>query len=186
MSLVNYRAGVNIANAASVATRFLSSGSDDINITTQFHSADSIGDVMGYYYPVRQEIPALTIQSGQVLTSTACQNVATLTVFPNSRGYWLVQASMNAQIWNQTDFRNSINLYLTTGGPTTCDGTPVIQECWNAQCETTDTMFIQNRFVTSTTAAEVFYLNVTTSGDTGPEFMQSFGEWISASFTAWP
>ena len=142
---------------------------------------------MGYYYPARQEWPALTIQSGQTFgSSTGCQNVATLTVFPNSRGYWHVQASLNSRIWNQTNTYEYIRLFLTTSGPTTCNGSYVFQEQWNQQAESADTMSIQNRFFTSSTAAEVFYLNVVTSGDQGVELIQSLGEWMSATFYASP
>lgn len=51
VSLVNYEAGVNIANAATVGTCYLCSF--DLNVTTAFFASDQIGDVMGYYYPAQ-------------------------------------------------------------------------------------------------------------------------------------
>ena len=49
VSLVNYEAGTNIANAAIVATCYLCGF--DLDVATRFHSSASIGDVMGYFYP---------------------------------------------------------------------------------------------------------------------------------------
>jgi hypothetical protein len=52
VSLVNYEAGTNIANAAIVASCFACApNGHDISVATQFHASASIGDVMGYFYP---------------------------------------------------------------------------------------------------------------------------------------
>jgi hypothetical protein len=60
VSLVNYEAGTNIANAAIVATCYICGF--DLNVATQFHSSASIGDVMGYFYPAI--IPVTTYAIG--------------------------------------------------------------------------------------------------------------------------
>jgi hypothetical protein len=60
VSLVNYEAGTNIANAAIVATCYLCGS--DLDVATQFHSSASIGDVMGYFYPAI--IPVATYAIG--------------------------------------------------------------------------------------------------------------------------
>lgn len=62
VSLVNYEAGTNIANAASVSTCYYCSY--DLNTTTQYFSSDQVGDVMGYYYPAQVWDLSQTRQGG--------------------------------------------------------------------------------------------------------------------------
>jgi hypothetical protein len=185
VSLVNYETGVNIANAASVATRYLSSGSDDLNLTTTFFESDQVVDAMGYYYPAREEIPAYSVSAGSAFpVDGACVTLDSISVFPPGRGYVAITATAMILIDNGTSGGEHVDLWLSQT-PASCVGSPYAQQ-WNVDANQyiITTVPVQNRFLI--TSSDLFYLNGRSTTDTGTEFMSARGETMMATFFAYP
>ena len=180
VSLVNYRAGINIANAASVATRFLSSGSDDIWVTATFLGSDQVVDVMGYYYPTSKLPPSQTSSGGNPVTTGVCTNIASIGLGSNARGYWDVTAHVKAHILTNTGLE-IMRFYLSTVSAN-CSGNVAVYEEWEAAAHSSNTVSLQNRFFVSSAQSEVIYLNMSGTSDIGIEHMSSQGETIHAVF----
>ena len=180
-SFLNYFGGGNIANSGLITTCFLCG--PDISVYNR-NTAHSFADVMGYFYPARQEIPSQTISSGSTPPAVAaCTNVASLSLFPNEEGYWNVTADVRSHISNGGSTYEWIRYYLSTSS-TSCTSTYYgLHDSYDTTGHGTVGVSLSTRFYVAKTGG-VIYLNALTSGDTGAEHMFTLGEKMHATFYA--
>jgi hypothetical protein len=187
VSLVNYEAGTNIANTASVATRFLSSLADDLNVTATFLGSDQVVDVMGYYYPVREEPAVHSVSAGAVFPANgACITLDSITVsLPTGlRGSVALTGTAIGFITTGTGSGEQIGLWLSQT-PASCVGQP-FGEMWGLDANNRDITTITVTDTFTIIGSDTFYLNGRSTADTGSESMQSRGETMMATFYATP
>ncbi len=92
-SLVNFQLGTNIANAATIQTRFSTNASTpDISVFVANSSAHVIIDVLGYYYPATEAIEERELSS-LINIPDPITTVGSLTIFVPGPGRVLVRGS---------------------------------------------------------------------------------------------
>ncbi len=91
-SLVNFKLGTNIANAATIRTRFSTSAVPDITVFTSA-TAHIIIDVLGYYYPAKGSQEGREFVSVTNVPNDPIQVVGSLSIFIPGPGSIVVHGS---------------------------------------------------------------------------------------------
>jgi len=117
VSLVNYTTGTNIANAGIVSTGYLLG--DDINVTMQYGSVDSLGDVMGYFYPaVIAPLSSTALHGYDLAQGTITSTNNNVFIDPANGGSTFTFAGGEEVLW-----RNSAMVYRSGGAGNSVTGT---------------------------------------------------------------